>query len=97
MGFCLAVNGLADQNGLRMPLILQDVCAPSRCKRRAGIKAIGAYVEIALAILRTRAAQLLIPPLRLTKLSRVGHTDSDPRRSTHEATESGVEYRGSLC
>jgi hypothetical protein len=50
MGFCLAVDGLPDQNGLRMPFILQDARAASRCKRRAGIKPIGAYVEIASAI-----------------------------------------------
>jgi hypothetical protein len=53
MGFCLAVDGLPDQNGLRMPFILQVVRAASRCKRRAGIKAIGAYVEIASAIVQT--------------------------------------------
>ena len=53
MGLCLALDGLPDQNGLRMPFILQDARAASRCKRRAGIKAIGAYVEIASAIVQT--------------------------------------------
>jgi hypothetical protein len=80
MGLCLALDGLPDQNGLRMPLILQDVRAASRCKRRAGIKAIGACVEIASAIVQRRRAAV-DTALRLTKLSKVSIVFHDPTPS----------------